>query len=125
MDAVRFAAIVEAYGAEPRRWPEAERDAALAFVATSEAAAILVEARGLDALLDQSDAPAPVSLDFVRMAIAAAPKAHSRLSWRPYAAMAACALLGLALGIGGARTSFEADAASAALELAFGGGEAG
>ena len=31
MKAERFQAIVEAYGADPARWPEAERDAALVY----------------------------------------------------------------------------------------------
>ena len=31
MNAERFASLLDAYGAEPRRWPDAERDAAQAF----------------------------------------------------------------------------------------------
>lgn len=54
LTAARFARILEAYGAEPRRWPEAERAAALAFLdARPELAKpMLEEARALDALLD-------------------------------------------------------------------------
>jgi predicted anti-sigma-YlaC factor YlaD len=54
----RFARIVEAYGAEPRAWPEAERDAALAFHAhNGEARKLCDEAAALDAMLAQSQAP--------------------------------------------------------------------
>jgi hypothetical protein len=125
MNTERFKAIVEAYGGDPKRWPEAERAEAQAFAQTPDAAAILAEARVLDAALDASDEPAPVSLAFVRDAIASAPKQRAPLSWRPIAAMAACALLGLALGFGGARSALENDAAAIALEIALSGGETG
>ena len=125
MHAERFKAIVEAYGADPKRWPEAERAEAQAFALQPEAAAILAEARGIDALLDASDESAPVSLAFVRNGIAAAPKPTAALSWRPYAAMAACAVLGLALGFGGARSALDSEAAAIALEIALSGGETG
>ncbi len=53
LDFDRFTAIVDAYGAEPRRWPEAERDAALALAASDpRAEACLDEARVMDAMLD-------------------------------------------------------------------------
>jgi hypothetical protein len=51
----RFRALLDAYGADPRRWPEAERDAARAFAATDAAAlrvgrdAAAMLDRGLDA----------------------------------------------------------------------------
>jgi hypothetical protein len=125
MNAERFRAIVEGYGADPKRWPEAERAVAQDFATLPEAAAVLAEARGLDALLDASDEAAAASLGFVRNVIAAAPKPRPAMSWRSYAAMAACALLGLALGFGGARSALENDAAAMALEIAFGGGETG
>ena len=49
----RFQALIDAYGAEPRRWPEAERAAAVAFAGASpQTQAWLDEARGLDAMLD-------------------------------------------------------------------------
>ena len=50
----RFTAIVEAYGAEPNRWPEAEREAAVAFAEHNPQVAqgCLMEARQLDAMLD-------------------------------------------------------------------------
>jgi len=49
----RFAQIVDAYGADPRRWPDAERAAAQAFAQAHprEAAAPLAAAAALDACL--------------------------------------------------------------------------
>ncbi len=52
----RFRAIVEAYGANPERWPRGERNAALAFREAEPEAAepILAEARALDVLLNEA-----------------------------------------------------------------------
>jgi hypothetical protein len=54
MDETRFAEIVSAYGAEARRWPEAERAQALIFARDHAEAAerLLAPAREADALLD-------------------------------------------------------------------------
>lgn len=73
MKADRFLTIVEAYGADPVRWPEAEREAALAYVAETGAAAeaLLAEARALDAGLAGHVAPLPDAAAFTR-ALAAA-----------------------------------------------------
>lgn len=60
MNLERFEQIVDAYGAEPRAWPEAERDAALAFCnADPRACTLRDEAQALDALLAKSENPAP------------------------------------------------------------------
>ena len=68
MKADRFLIIVEAYGADPARWPEAEREAALAYVAEAGAAAeaLLAEARALDAGLAGHVAPLPDAAAFTR-----------------------------------------------------------
>jgi len=56
----RFAAILDAYGAEPPRWPTAERAAAQSLLAVSpEAQALHASAARLDRLLTASVAPAP------------------------------------------------------------------
>lgn len=138
MNPERFTAIVEAYGADPKRWPEAERAEAQAFAQRPEAADVLAKASEIDALLDAGDESTPVSLAFIRAAVSAAPShlafartaanssaGSSPLSWRPYAAMAACALLGLVLGFSGGRSALEADVAALALEIALSGGETG
>lgn len=56
----RVREIIEAYGAEPGRWPEAERDAALAAVRERpELASLLREAQELDGMLDGFAPPLP------------------------------------------------------------------
>ncbi|MGE4291525.1 MAG: hypothetical protein AB7E32_04870 [Desulfovibrio sp.] len=60
MDGNRFKRILDAYGANPRRWPETERDAALAYMRTSpEAEALRERAMDLDLLLDAVPAAQP------------------------------------------------------------------
>lgn len=50
----RFAAIVEAYGTEPARWPTEERTAAMTHCATHpEAQALIEQFQTLDELLNQ------------------------------------------------------------------------
>ena len=55
----RFTALVSAYGADARRWPESERATAQAFMAAEPEAAraVLAEADALDALLHAAPAP--------------------------------------------------------------------
>lgn len=56
----RLGEIVDAYGASPARWPEAERSAAEALLAVSaEARALVEEAGRFDALLDMAPAGVP------------------------------------------------------------------
>lgn len=63
MDRARFAALLDAYGAEPRRWPADERAQALAFAADDPGApALLAAAATLDALID-AGAPQPAGAD--------------------------------------------------------------
>lgn len=59
MTSERFLALTAAWGADVRRWPEAERMAAQAFIAANPAMAraALAEADAVDALLQQSLAP--------------------------------------------------------------------
>ena len=59
MNAERFAAIVEAYGADQRRWPAHERPAAQAFAAADEGRRLLQRATVLDDLLNAHDVEAP------------------------------------------------------------------
>ena len=61
MTSERFQELLAAYGADPRRWPEREREGARAFLAAdSERERLLFEARQTDAVLDAFTA-APVS----------------------------------------------------------------
>ena len=60
MSVARLAAILDAYGAAPRRWPAAEREAAETLLAASaEARALRDEAARLDRVLTASLAPVP------------------------------------------------------------------
>jgi hypothetical protein len=61
MTAERFMALAAAYGADLRRWPEAERMAAEAYLAASPETArpALAEADGIDELLFASARPVP------------------------------------------------------------------
>jgi len=78
----RFRAIVDAYGAEARHWPEAERAAASAWAGQnrSEADALLAQAAQLDAWL-ASDAVAAPDTALTERVIASAPgRRRPRLS---------------------------------------------
>lgn len=61
MTSERFLALIAAYGADARRWPEGERAAAKALVAAEPAAvhAAMDEADTVDALLHLSPCPQP------------------------------------------------------------------
>lgn len=61
MDPTRFEQIVSAYGADPVRWPLAERAAALAFAEDHPeiAGPLLAREQDLDALLAAASAPMP------------------------------------------------------------------
>lgn len=129
MDKTRFEAILAAYGADPRRWPEAERAAAQAFARASGDGAAIAEARALDAALGEAAEPAPVSDLLYARVLARAPKPVRRLfergqMARPLMALAACAVFGLALGFGGgmlAPASIPQDSAEAIIASAFQG----
>ncbi len=72
MNSERLHALIDAYGAWPDRWPEAERNAALAALASlAEADADLRAAQALDALLDTWRL-APVPDDLVERVVARA-----------------------------------------------------
>ena len=110
----RFEALLDAYGADPDRWPDAERDAALAFAKSSAAARLrLDEAALLDRLIDQADtAPVTSELQTKILAAFAQARAHrsaglstafaklmpGRTAWVPATALAASLALGLGVG---------------------------
>lgn len=116
----RFAAIVDAYGASPMRWPVDERGPAEALLAVSaEARALLADARMLDGMLASAPVEAPSGalverLMAARPRAAAAPATAERTQgffreliaaiWPygspalPTGALAASIVLGVALG---------------------------
>jgi hypothetical protein len=122
MDRTRFDALLEAYGADMARWPEADRAEAEAFAAAPEAQASLHAARALDRLLDAYQAEAP-SLALRQRILARAPQARAARGWRltgavwlSGASLAAACAAGLVVGIslGGTMTSGSADRDTAA-----------
>ena len=133
MDLQRLETLLDAYGADPARWPAAERAAALALLAIDPAAqAWLEKARQLDRALDRlPPAPAPAGDLAARIRAAArqqrAPAAPvvpipapipangNRAPWRFTMALAASAVIGLWLGF--ATSPFTASD-TAAIDLA-------
>jgi hypothetical protein len=60
MELADFTRLVEAYGADPRRWPTERRDEAIALTKSDPvAAAFLDEARSLDEVLDAAPVQSP------------------------------------------------------------------
>src|SRR5262245_52502325 len=95
----RLREILDAYGADPGHWPEAQRAAMQKLIATSAAAkAALAAAASLDALLAH-DRPAIPQLNPLQIAglVAAAPRAPRgsftiRRIWPNVAGLAAAAI---------------------------------
>ncbi|MCW5729375.1 MAG: hypothetical protein KIT20_01360 [Alphaproteobacteria bacterium] len=111
----RLQQIIDAYGADPARWPGAELAAAEALLARSaEARAALAEARRLDDMLDAWTAPAPDPWAAQRIAGAAhelaqrRPGLRERLAallpfepvWPQLAGLAAALVIGFFIGFG-------------------------
>jgi hypothetical protein len=99
----RFHQIVAAYGADARRWPEREREAAQAWAHAHrvEADAALSDAAGLDAWL-AADQLEPPSLELQRRIIDGAPLRRPAPRWRLWWSGAAVAGVGLLGGVAGA-----------------------
>jgi anti-sigma factor RsiW len=98
----RFAELVEVYGAEPRRWPQGRRHAAITFTEDhpEEAAAIMETARSLDEALDRYTVSGP-SATLIRMIMETASiRAVSRRMrlWRQGVSFAAVGLAGALAG---------------------------
>ncbi|MGF6652127.1 hypothetical protein OKW34_002689 [Paraburkholderia youngii] len=99
----RFHQIVAAYGADARRWPEREREAAQEWARAhrDEADAVLSDAAGLDAWL-AADRIEPPSLELQRRIIDGAPLRRPAARWRLWWSGAAVAGVGLLGGVAGA-----------------------
>ena len=107
MDLNRFKQCAAAFGAQRRRWPEADRALFDRFAATAEGAAMLAQAGRSDRFLDALAPGAPDARIVRRIA------AISRPAWRrlgvPAAALAASAVLGFAVGFAQVRGEAGAD----------------
>jgi len=102
MNRERFEALAEAYGGDLRRWPAAERDAAAAKRAAEPAfaEAVLVQAGGLDAALDEWR-PLAVTADLREAVVGAAPALRPRrllARWALGAGLAGACALGVMVG---------------------------
>lgn len=107
MDIERYRSLAEAYGADMRRWPEDQRDAALALHVREPDAAgkILAEAAILDGALDAWRPPA-VSFDLRERVMAAAPRPRAARGgrfglWLSGAGLAAACAAGIVVGMAG------------------------
>jgi hypothetical protein len=108
MEMARLAEILDAYGANPDNWPDAERGAASALLANSRIAVALREdAAALDTALSAVVAPAPSPELMAAILMAAEPSGWRRWAaefwpfgpvWQPVSALATAAVLGLAIG---------------------------
>lgn len=103
MDRERFVQLLDAYGADFRRWPSETRAPAAAYAAqTAEATALIAEARQLDAILDTARTSAAPSADLTARVLAQAPRLQrDAFDRRAMFALAACAVFGVVLGYGG------------------------
>ena len=106
MDLARLKEILNAYGADPRRWPAGESAAAEALIAESmDAATLRDDAAALDMLMDLSTAPAPSPELMARVLAAREPSGWLSVLWpfgpvwQPATAMVAAAVLGVAIGV--------------------------
>jgi len=107
MDRARFEYLLDAYGADFRRWPLDERASAEAFARENAEAlsALLNAAHALDAKLNLAGVAQAPSAGLSDRILAAAPRARvmpKRTNFAPAGwALAACTLLGVLIGYGG------------------------
>ncbi len=133
----RVLALIEAYGAEPGAWPDAERDAASALLEArpDQFAAALAEARALDRLIERETVPEPstgLAQRILADAPGPAPERHTstrRMGWLiprgfrwPAGAIASSLLVGIVSGYAyaGAMVTSLNTSADDAYESAFG-----
>ena len=109
LDLDRLEALLEAYGADPERWPAAEREPAVALLARSaEARAMQREAARLDRMLDLAAPPTPSPELLADILAGASVSPWRRWAavlwpfgpiWKPASALVLAGLLGVATGL--------------------------
>ncbi|AZU04572.1 hypothetical protein X907_2049 [Glycocaulis alkaliphilus] len=119
MDQTRFSALLSAYGADPKRWPQAERPGALAFMENNgeTATRLMAETGELDGLLEAARAEPPSAELAGRILAAGQAQARFAPEWARLAAVLALSA-GLGLGWGGASLG-GASQSDAAYAMAF------
>jgi hypothetical protein len=108
----RFKACADAYGADARRWPTADRALHARYATVPAGAAILATAARTDDFLDAWTPGAPTPDLAARIAadvLDARPRQRRRIAWSA-AAFAASAVLGFAVGFMQAPRDTTADA---------------
>lgn len=102
MDRERFEHLLEAYGADFRRWPAETRADAVAYAAqNADAAAAVTEAQAMDQVLAAARLEPAPSPDLAARILAQAPRSQRGFDRRALLALAACAVFGVVLGYGG------------------------
>jgi len=120
MDRERFTHLLEAYGADFRRWPAEERAGAAALaVEDAGAAAELKAAQRLDRALDLARGDVGEMSALSARILAQTPRATPWLDRRAIAALAACAVFGVVLGYGGGRLAPAAEVGDEYFAAAF------
>jgi hypothetical protein len=115
----RFEELLDAYGAAPERWPDAEREPAERLLEQSAAArALWHQSADLDRLLDTEPAASP-SPGLAARVLAAAPPRRPRRIWRRVlvAAVPLAAAASVALWFAGDREPVHQVADTAAVEV--------
>jgi hypothetical protein len=129
----RFRELMDAYGAEPARWPANERAAAEALLAVNaEAAQLRKRAAALDALLDKAAGMAS-AIDAERLvaSVTAQPQRSAEIVqlrparsaspgtfWLKVASLAAAATIGFLVGVTQLANFGDPTSSSSGLELA-------
>ncbi len=128
----RFRELLDAYGAEPRRWPANERAMAEALLAGSaDTRALRAKAAAIDGLLDRAPPLAPPIIDAEVLigAITAKPqsqivalrparRAPAGAFWLKVASLAAAAIIGFLIGVTQLVNPGDPSAPTSGLELA-------
>ncbi|WP_291844040.1 hypothetical protein [Maricaulis sp.] len=121
----RFFRILEAYGADPARWPDAERAEAEAFAAAHPA--LVLDATGdemvLDDLLDRMVEPVIEAPLLERRLLARLPGPTGLPAWMAPSAIAAALLVGVLGGFASGALTGPADDSDAIYADAFTGYE--
>ena len=131
----RFRELLEAYGAEPRRWPANERATAEALLVRERGArALLSKAAAIDGLLDRATPLAPPIIDAEVLvahitakpqsmpaevvALRPARRTTGGVFWLKVASLAAAAIFGFLIGVTQLLNPGDTSAPTSGLELA-------